>query len=699
MIEYDPGTFGIAFVFRLRGSVFPKGVMWALPSAVLAVVFHMYMPEELSLEGVDEIWSGYTFVLGFLIVFRNSQAYSRFWEGATLIQQTRGEWFNAVSSLFAFCSQAEEKKDKVTEFQNLLVRLMSMLYCQALQQICELKDDSLEIIDISGLDTDSLRFLTGTSDRCEVVLQWLQRAIVDATEQGIITVAPPILSRAYQELSRGIVNLNNVRKIKDVPFPFPYAQMITVMLMVHFVMTPLIAAHFIQQSWWAGAMSFLVTCAFWSLVYIAGEIDHPFGEDANDFNIAEMQQAMNSSLITLLQPLAQKPPKISNCELNVVRSDMVILGTAEVEHKRKQRQSQSLSRLRSGSSFFGSEPDVVHTRVRRLSEVMDAVTMQVTPRTQCNFQDSQDGDSEANCSGSQPGTCSKELDGSNSGGTLTPVHKDHPTSGFSAFITAAKDTEESTAPSLDGVPPAGFAIRGEKCEDAKPKGPGQVRVPPLRLPLQGSCSTGLIALGGGTGSEIACIAEATEIDSSEASAGSISSIPLGQPLKPREPQEDKLAIEGRVASTLGTRLRPIQSQQVFVDELFLTSDLPKPVGSETILSAIKMRSPPNAAMPPAEQQQSQEGSDAGITQFRSTTCSSSTFAVSAAGSAPSSSGGGGGGRGVAATNDGGGMAELDHDGCCAAASIGPSGRSPMQASQATLTNSSWDGESRSVCPL
>lgn len=33
--------------------------------------------------GLDTIWSGYTFILGFLIVFRSNQAYSRFWESAS----------------------------------------------------------------------------------------------------------------------------------------------------------------------------------------------------------------------------------------------------------------------------------------------------------------------------------------------------------------------------------------------------------------------------------------------------------------------------------------------------------------------------------------------------------------------------------------------------------------------------------------
>merc|ERR1712060_1040768 len=125
----------------------------------------------------------------------------------------------------------------------------------------------------------------------------IQRLVVDAEDAGVINVAAPILSRPYQELSRGVVNLNNVRKIKDVPFPFPYAQMITCMLLVHWAMTPMLASQIIRSRWWAATTCFFVTTAYWSLLYIAAEIDQPFGSDKNDLPIREMQVDFNRSIL------------------------------------------------------------------------------------------------------------------------------------------------------------------------------------------------------------------------------------------------------------------------------------------------------------------------------------------------------------------------------------------------------------------
>jgi len=183
-----------------------------------------------------------------------------------------------------------------------------MGYCAALQQVCELDDDSLEIIDAEGMEYEGLSFLQDANDRCEIILQWIQRLVVDAHEEGTIKIAPPILSRVYQQLGIGIVNLTNVRKIKEIPFPFPYAQMITCMMIVHWVISPLLASQVIETSHWAATLCFFVTVSYWSLLHIALEIDQPFGADPNDLPVKGMQKDFNRSLLQLLDDRAQTPP-------------------------------------------------------------------------------------------------------------------------------------------------------------------------------------------------------------------------------------------------------------------------------------------------------------------------------------------------------------------------------------------------------
>mmetsp|Transcript_2044 Transcript_2044/g.5180 ORF Transcript_2044/g.5180 Transcript_2044/m.5180 type:complete len:645 (-) Transcript_2044:118-2052(-) len=321
MKPYETGTWGIGFVFSISGSVFPKGAAWAVPDALLAVAISVcyrfiddsLLPEwlDLKIEDVDRcvsLMGGYYGVMGFILVFRSQLAYSRWWEGGALLQQLRGEWFNAYSSLLAFCSTAECDRSNVDAFQQLLMRLMSLLYCSALEQVADLQDKHFEIFDIDGLEADSLRFLNQANDKCEVTLQWIQRLIVEASGSGVIPVPAPILSRVFQEFGRGIVNLNHVRKIAEFPFPFPWPQMITFMLIGEWLMTPVLCGTAISSPVWAGIVTFFVTFAFWNIHYIAQELENPFGDDANDLPLREMQVDMNRSLRQLLDRKAQIPP-------------------------------------------------------------------------------------------------------------------------------------------------------------------------------------------------------------------------------------------------------------------------------------------------------------------------------------------------------------------------------------------------------
>merc|ERR1712072_1579096 len=110
--------------------------------------------------------------------------------------------------------------------------------------------NDFELINLDGFDGQSLNFLETCHDKCEVTLQWIQRLIVEAEQKQILKIAPPILSRVYNELGNGIVNLNNARKIKEFPIPFPLAQMITVMLMFHWVITAIVCAASLESMYW-----------------------------------------------------------------------------------------------------------------------------------------------------------------------------------------------------------------------------------------------------------------------------------------------------------------------------------------------------------------------------------------------------------------------------------------------------------------
>eukprot|EP00930_Biecheleria_cincta_P001323 TRINITY_DN102458_c0_g1_i1.p1 TRINITY_DN102458_c0_g1~~TRINITY_DN102458_c0_g1_i1.p1 ORF type:complete len:588 (+),score=112.93 TRINITY_DN102458_c0_g1_i1:95-1858(+) len=327
MIDYNSSgdSWIVCQILKVNGTVLHKAVGYAVFNALITGILHYVMRQydlgmQHSMDGVTGVWTGYTSILGFLVVFRNNQAYSRFWEGATLVRQVRGEWFNSVSALIAFSKKDSAKTpgdlmEMTNNFQEVLVRLASALYCSALRQVCDLDENALQVLDLSEVNPDSVQMLADADDRCQLIIFWLQALIIKAEKDRVLDVPSPILSRSFQELSRGMVNLTNLHKIKEIPFPYPYQQVLIVMLIMHNLITTCMAAVMMDTLFWACAMTFMVTGSFWTVIYIAVEIDQPFGDDPNDLPLIEMQEEFNADLVRLLKTSTGKLPSMNRtCE-------------------------------------------------------------------------------------------------------------------------------------------------------------------------------------------------------------------------------------------------------------------------------------------------------------------------------------------------------------------------------------------------
>lgn len=299
MIEYELDYWQIKFLFQLSGSVVPKAFFYAAPSTALAVFLHVYAFNRDTDMTMSQFGS-YSFVLGFLVVFRAQQAYNRFWEAGTILQRVRGTWFNAISACCSFCSYDPADAEKVFKFKHALVRLGSLLYCAALQQVSLCEDEAFEVIDISGFSEQHLAYLGASDDPALVVLQWLQQLIVKGHNSGVLKVPPPILSRVFQELSNGIVGVVDAQKITEIFFPFPLAQLVGMMLLVTSVLQPVLLAIVMDSAVWCGLLNFITIFAFFGINSIAAEIEMPFGDDPNDLPLHQFQEALNTALVSLM---------------------------------------------------------------------------------------------------------------------------------------------------------------------------------------------------------------------------------------------------------------------------------------------------------------------------------------------------------------------------------------------------------------
>jgi len=183
---------------------------------------------------------------------------------------------------------------------------MSLCHGSALEEISGMSGN-LETIDVCGLNSATLKHLKDCVDnhrfnKVEVLLHLVQSLITTAHEEGIIAIPPPILSRVYQTISRGYVNLLNTKKITDTKFPFPYVQLIIALLLLHTLLTPVVVSAVIDHLVWAPILAFVPVFGAHAINFIAIELEDPFGEDDNDLPLAHFQAEMNNCLLMLLHP-------------------------------------------------------------------------------------------------------------------------------------------------------------------------------------------------------------------------------------------------------------------------------------------------------------------------------------------------------------------------------------------------------------
>jgi len=317
-------------LLTLNGSVFPSAFVLAIPCSVVAGVMRWWMNEgglsflqaEDSILRETQAWSGFTFLVGFLIVFRTSQAYSRFWEGCTATHQMRAEWLDAVSALIAFSEYTRGRihPEKAKMFKAKLVRLFSLLHLVALGELEVMGTDfppysevaafRYDVVDPQGLDMKSLRLVQESHSKVQLVYSWVQCAIVEGMREGVLGIPAPILSRAFQEIANGMVQFHDAMKISGIPFPFPYTQTCDALLVIHWIIAPFVTCQWVTSYVWAFIFVFIQVFVLWALNFIAIEIENPFGTDPNDLDGRTMQMEMNQHLLLLLRENSVRTPRL-----------------------------------------------------------------------------------------------------------------------------------------------------------------------------------------------------------------------------------------------------------------------------------------------------------------------------------------------------------------------------------------------------
>eukprot|EP00448_Togula_jolla_P007636 CAMPEP_0170612668 /NCGR_PEP_ID=MMETSP0224-20130122/23848_1 /TAXON_ID=285029 /ORGANISM="Togula jolla, Strain CCCM 725" /LENGTH=509 /DNA_ID=CAMNT_0010938191 /DNA_START=109 /DNA_END=1635 /DNA_ORIENTATION=+ len=194
---------------------------------------------------------------------------------------------------------------------------MSLCHGSALAEIGGTDCESIDTIDSLGLDDATISHLRVCKEvhnfnRVEVLLHLIQSLITKGLDDATLKIPPPILSRVYQTLSRGFVNLLNAKKIADTRFPFPYAQLIAILLLTHVILTPVMISNLLENKIWGFIFTFVPVFGTAWLNFVGVELENPFGNDENDLPLEHFQSEMNTCLLMLLADNADLIASISD---------------------------------------------------------------------------------------------------------------------------------------------------------------------------------------------------------------------------------------------------------------------------------------------------------------------------------------------------------------------------------------------------
>lgn len=149
---------------------------------------------------------------------------------------------------------------------------------------------------LGEMSPEELKLLNNVEDKMQLCAQFIMQAILIADSEKILDIAPPILNRVYIRLEDSLQHYLGAFNLAAVPYPYPLAQMMRVLMYSFVFMMPVIIEQFTGTGVLTPALSFLIVVCYWGLDRVARELENPFGEDANDLPLHDFCANFNDTI-------------------------------------------------------------------------------------------------------------------------------------------------------------------------------------------------------------------------------------------------------------------------------------------------------------------------------------------------------------------------------------------------------------------
>jgi len=140
-----------------------------------------------------------------------------------------------------------------------------------------------------------------TEARVTMVATWYMRRLIarQKFEQGDSRdTSPPITSRLYQVISDGNLWFSHASKISITPFPFPYSNLLSILLWIYTFLAPVLINGCIMETTIRCVFSFMAVLPYHALAAVGDNLEDPFlSYDVNELPLPEIQRSVNLRLL------------------------------------------------------------------------------------------------------------------------------------------------------------------------------------------------------------------------------------------------------------------------------------------------------------------------------------------------------------------------------------------------------------------
>lgn len=343
MIKYDNGKF-LRILVLLAGSVFPRSLPLGISSFLLGCFLAFARRSGLT-EDVfgpeDYIANHYAImivgvVVGYLLVMRTNMALDRWMAAMTQIETMVSSWayaYNTISSFFCQKKTTPEEAERIQFFRVRLAHWFSLMSCMAFSTLRSPGGELIRSIDevpwvpkypkgaktnpvgkgrrplllLHAPTEEEVKVLEKVSDKVNTVCLWIIQDTMLELRAKVLDAPPPIVVRPLAAISSGMLGFHQAHKIAVVPFPFPFAQIVSILLVVLYISLPFYLDVFTKNILFTPLMSFVLPMCYSGLNQVSIELESPFLQCANDIEVESINESFIQELEdTLFVPLS--PP-------------------------------------------------------------------------------------------------------------------------------------------------------------------------------------------------------------------------------------------------------------------------------------------------------------------------------------------------------------------------------------------------------